>query len=144
MSSVTTRCPRKRLCVEATIDSEEDNCPICLDTLKTRDLTTLPCGHTFHAKCIMTNVLQNRSHCPMCRQPFSQPAEDSTEEDSDDVDDYLIVAVASRLRQNLSKKDVCTLLSRFDVRIPWLTSRRKSELCIILAEQMTHETDDED
>ena len=139
------RCLRKRLYDEAGIvKEEEDNCPICLDPMRTGDITTLPCGHTFHAKCIMANVLHNQSRCPMCRHTFSRCVEDLEEEEDSGMNQDLIIAVACRIRCKFSKKDVCTMLSRFDLPLRYRSTIRKRELCMILAEQILNETDDEE
>jgi len=48
--------------------SQQTNCPICLDCL-TNTFCTLPCDHTFHAKCIESLRSQKGLNqvCPLCR-----------------------------------------------------------------------------
>jgi len=48
-----------------TISIPED-CSICLETQKEKELTILRCKHTFHQKC-MRKWLENNRTCPMCR-----------------------------------------------------------------------------
>ena len=122
-------------------------CAICLDTLMNqRDLTTLPCGHAFHAKCMMETILKTSPRCPMCRTVCARDPEREEEEESssdDGMDERTILLVADRIHQKLSDADVRTCLRRF--RIPNGTQGLSHrELCELLAEQITHETDDED
>ena len=44
----------------------DQECPICTESLESR-ISTTPCGHLFHSKCIAT-WLQNGSDCPQCRK----------------------------------------------------------------------------
>lgn len=48
---------------------EEEDCCICLDTLRAGDeIKRLPCGHSgFHLKCIEEWLGQGAAVCPMCR-----------------------------------------------------------------------------
>lgn len=46
-------------------------CSICLDTITSRSLIKLPCGHSFHAKCIRRWVTAEHVTCPMCRTPIA-------------------------------------------------------------------------
>jgi len=42
-------------------------CSVCLDEIQSeKGRFVLECGHTFHAKCILTEF-QHRNRCPMCR-----------------------------------------------------------------------------
>lgn len=47
------------------MDTEEDNCPICLDLL-TEDVYELNCKHSFHKNCIQRWLLTS-TMCPLCR-----------------------------------------------------------------------------
>ena len=50
---------------------EADNCPNCQETIDTGVLSTLPCGHQLHTRCL--NDMRNSSldrRCPICRQCF--------------------------------------------------------------------------
>ncbi|KAI1377409.1 hypothetical protein F4677DRAFT_56621 [Hypoxylon crocopeplum] len=59
-------------------------CSICLNDVPSSSLTTLPCNHSFHAKCIRrcTQVYkaeqyhEGRVKCPMCRRPLLYQCED--------------------------------------------------------------------
>ena len=121
-------------------------CPICLDSLTDRDTNQLPCGHTFHSKCIMTN----NSACPMCRNDFAHPimSEDarsimSEEEDNDDESERLIQHVADRIESRFETSEIKTMLEKFD--IPDDTRKwKKRRVCELFAEQLTMETDDDD
>ena len=48
------------------------SCAICLEDIKDKNTATMECGHTFHFKCITSNILKsigdNSMNCPMCRQ----------------------------------------------------------------------------
>ena len=120
---------------------EDITCSICLDILKKNDVTMLPCGHTFHAKCMMQNILKNNVNCPMCRTPCAHVQEEGSSDG--DIDETMILRVADRIREKLKKKDVTVCLARFHLPngTVGLSHRDKCEL---LAEQLTHETDDED
>ena len=48
------------------IISIPEECCICLEKQKEKELTILRCKHTFHQKC-MTKWLENNRTCPMCR-----------------------------------------------------------------------------
>ena len=49
-------------------------CSVCLLGLN-RSTRTLPCGHTFHLKCVdrWKRSCRNTPTCPMCRAPFDVP-----------------------------------------------------------------------
>ena len=51
-------------------------CAICLDELDASP-ATLPCGHSFHAHCMLTAALHGHRRCPVCREPCieGKPAE---------------------------------------------------------------------
>lgn len=46
-----------------------ESCVICLETFEndTKDISTLPCGHQFHTKCITEWMLKSKK-CPLCRE----------------------------------------------------------------------------
>jgi hypothetical protein len=46
-----------------------EDCPICLDTIATDQVTT-HCGHTFHRACLEQNIQHHSTKCPMCRHQF--------------------------------------------------------------------------
>lgn len=45
-------------------------CPICFESIMSRDLTALPCAHSFHSACI-EQWLERTRNCPLCRQPLT-------------------------------------------------------------------------
>jgi hypothetical protein len=53
--------------LKATIDTEVDECHMCLEPLDMGELLTLdPCNHVFHTTCIRPWLERDRS-CPKCR-----------------------------------------------------------------------------
>jgi hypothetical protein len=59
------------------VDSHDDNCTICLDTLDTDVCKVLRCGHCFHITCIIpwfTSDGARRGSCPACRRELYEPA----------------------------------------------------------------------
>ena len=70
--------PTRRTVVKVSSKGEtcEETCAICLDTLSA-DVTTLPCKHGFHKKCL--RELRNsklKQACPMCRRPLPPSAKE--------------------------------------------------------------------
>ena len=62
-------------CIDLTLSPEREekeekkSCTICLDEFSPEcKVTTLPCFHIFHSKCI-TQWLQRKAECPICRTP---------------------------------------------------------------------------
>ena len=58
----------------------DDNCSICLSSLKNKTVAHLPCGHIFHHSCLMKQFKSSHNsatHCAMCRTDFleSMPEE---------------------------------------------------------------------
>ena len=71
--------------VQALAQVEIKECPICLDDIQgLKNCVTTDCGHTFHCRCLMTNIAHNGFACPFCRAELADVAED--DEDSDDED----------------------------------------------------------
>lgn len=65
-------------------------CPICMDEVDfTKNCVTTECGHTFHARCLMTSVAHNGFACPYCRTAMAE--EVASEEDEDEWDDEATV-----------------------------------------------------
>lgn len=62
------------------------DCPICMDDVDfTKNCVTTECGHTFHARCLMTSVAHNGFACPYCRTAMAdEVVEDEDEWDDDD------------------------------------------------------------
>jgi RNA polymerase subunit RPABC4/transcription elongation factor Spt4 len=48
------------------VNSQNDECCICMDTENTSEWLMLPCGHKFHRQCISTWLHTNQT-CPICR-----------------------------------------------------------------------------
>ena len=49
------------------VDSNSDNCMICLESLSSEQQYTLPeCSHTFHQNCIMHWFRSGSHKCPLC------------------------------------------------------------------------------
>lgn len=53
-----------------------NTCTICLNDVGTTNVTTLPCGHTFHYNCIM-RWNQEHNSCPYCRTQIIQNDDDN-------------------------------------------------------------------
>ncbi|KAM4797222.1 E3 ubiquitin-protein ligase RNF149 [Rhinophrynus dorsalis] len=52
---------------EKGIDIEAENCPVCIENYKPKDLVRiLPCKHIFHRLCIDPWLIEHRT-CPMCK-----------------------------------------------------------------------------
>ena len=164
MSDRVTRSKRKDQSIAC---STADTCSICLDSMSKMDPFKLPCGHSFHATCIMKNVVTSNLLCPLCRAPFGkkQRQEEEYEEEeyeegaleeqqdievrfnirdsNDGYDEDQVQEVADRLESKLLPTDVDLLLGRFRILTDTtaMSARDKIEL---LSEQITHVTDDEE
>ena len=112
----------------------------------------LPCGHTFHSSCIMTNVIRAGSlQCPNCRSTIV--VDDKKDEEESDAEsdssrfDEKIKAVAERLRRKLSRPAAIGLLWNFSLPTALgfevLTNLSNKHLFLMLAEELIYETDDE-
>ena len=122
--------------------TESEACTICLDPLKKYAVTILPCGHSFHAQCMMETILKHNVKCPMCRTPRAR-ALDADYSSDGEMDENTILCVADRIQKKLKKEDVNLCLTRFH--LPnGLTGMTYKDKCELLAEQLTHESDDED
>lgn len=56
-------------------------CPICLDDIDvSKNCTRTECGHTFHATCLMNNILRNGFGCPYCRTAMVEEPEEEDDE----------------------------------------------------------------
>jgi hypothetical protein len=67
---------------------EETECPICFEVICSEVNTVITeCGHKFHCKCLMQNVLHNSFGCPYCRtEMVDKPIVNSIVIDYDDDD----------------------------------------------------------
>jgi hypothetical protein len=66
-------------------------CCICMDDIMSTNCVTTPCGHIFHANCLMKHTLLNNYTCPCCRaEMVEQPEEEDIDDDSQDSDDETI------------------------------------------------------
>lgn len=90
---------------------------------------------------MMETILKHNVKCPMCRTPCAGALDDDSSEG--EMDENTILRVADRIQEKLAKEDVSLCLTRFHLPngLKGLTYRDRCEL---LAEQLTHETDDED
>lgn len=51
--------------------SSLDECSICLNSIRrTRGIRDLPCGHSFHRRCIDSWKETGKTTCPLCRNTF--------------------------------------------------------------------------
>jgi hypothetical protein len=51
---------------------KQTSCVICMDDFVSNNvLTTLPCKHSFHKKCIGTWLTKGKASCPICNYSFS-------------------------------------------------------------------------
>lgn len=70
-------------------------CPICIDEIvENINCVITECGHSFHTKCLLTNVSRNGFGCPYCRNELAVNPRDnmkiiiSESSSDDDYDDY--------------------------------------------------------
>ena len=74
-----------------TKNNEEDNVQIEMQNISQNNLnnssitdnqiSTLPCGHRYHVKCISEWMLRKKSICPMCREKINVDIPENIEED---------------------------------------------------------------
>jgi hypothetical protein len=83
------------ICLEPTYKTkmnhscENQECPICMDSIEgNKNCVTTECGHTFHAKCLMTSVAHNGFACPYCRTAMAEVPEDEDDDDDDSDGEY--------------------------------------------------------
>ena len=60
--------------------NNENNIPIHYDTTDNK-ISTLPCGHRYHVKCITDWMLHRKNTCPMCREKIDPDMPDINGED---------------------------------------------------------------
>lgn len=54
-------------------EPDEPTCAICLNAMRTRNIRTLDCNHTFHKACIEKWKRSGNYTCPVCRKDFDPP-----------------------------------------------------------------------
>ena len=54
-------------------------------TITDNQISTLPCGHRYHVKCITERMLQRKNICPMCRERIDVDIPDNDDEDLQNV-----------------------------------------------------------
>jgi len=63
-------------------------CSICLENIDgVSNKVVTDCGHTFHCKCLMTNVSFNGFGCPFCRNVMAEEKDDDDDEEEGEEDD---------------------------------------------------------
>ena len=64
----------------------QHDCPICMDEVDfIKNCVTTECGHTFHARCLMTSVAHNGFACPYCRTAMAEEVAEEEDEWEDDA-----------------------------------------------------------
>lgn len=87
-SETTLRvCPEQMSCDTTT------DCPICMDAVQTNiNCVITECGHTFHTRCLLTNIVHNGFGCPYCRtEMVPEELLQGGEDEEDDEDEAFIV-----------------------------------------------------
>lgn len=52
---------------------DDPTCSICLSPMRTRNVRTLDCNHTFHKACLERWKRTGNYTCPICRKDFDPP-----------------------------------------------------------------------
>ena len=61
--------------------TSEQTCNICLSQIVQKNAEVTPCGHVFHAKCLMKwKNRRNKNTCPVCRGPLREISDDEIDE----------------------------------------------------------------
>ena len=58
--------------------TEDNNCPICLEKIGEKNNCVTECGHNFCLKCLST-ALREKNTCPMCRNKLLTKNKDTAE-----------------------------------------------------------------
>lgn len=67
-------------------DTTTTDCPICMEVVQTNiNCVITECGHTFHTRCLLTNIVHNGFGCPYCRTEMVP--EELLQEEEDDEED---------------------------------------------------------
>ena len=56
---------------KSTFKEQELECPICLESLKQKNIHITKCKHVFHRKCI-NEWTSKRPYCPLCRKKLTR------------------------------------------------------------------------
>lgn len=72
-------------CYTTTTTTEESfDCPICMDAVDTKvNCVITECGHKFHTRCLLTNIVHNGFGCPYCRTEMIDVEEIEADEDEE-------------------------------------------------------------
>ena len=70
---VEIRLDEKRYMKKEEEEAEQDQCPICLESIKGQNTCTTTCGHSFCSPCFFTAMQsqidqRGTSLCPLCRR----------------------------------------------------------------------------
>lgn len=83
--NIITSCLEQMSCDTTTTD-----CPICMEVVQPNiNCVITECGHTFHTRCLLTNIVHNGFGCPYCRTEMVP--EELLQEEEDDEDDEVTI-----------------------------------------------------
>lgn len=75
-------------------DTTTIDCPICMEVVQsTVNCVITECGHTFHARCLLTNIVHNGFGCPYCRTEMVSEEllqGDDEEEEEEDEEAFIV------------------------------------------------------
>lgn len=74
-------------------DTTTTDCPICMDAVQTNiNCVITECGHTFHTRCLLTNIVHNGFGCPYCRtEMVPEELLQGDDEEDDEMDEAFVV-----------------------------------------------------
>lgn len=70
------------------------DCPICMEVVESNiNCVITECGHTFHTRCLLTNIVHNGFGCPYCRTKMvtEELLRDDDEEENDEMNQAFII-----------------------------------------------------
>ena len=82
-----------RVCHEQmSCDTTTTDCPICMDAVQTNiNCVITECGHTFHTRCLLTNIVHNGFGCPYCRtEMVPEELLQGDDEEDDEMDEAFV------------------------------------------------------
>lgn len=101
-------CRRSTMCSYPDKQSRQtmNDCAICLESVGERDACHLPCGHAFHASCVLQAALHD-PRCPVCRvelakRPAATPSVVNIELTMNDVQNAFEVDYQAMRRQQIN------------------------------------------